>query len=149
MTQNMNEPAWTFQHSVECNASREFAWRYWTDIANWNDPPAKFELDGPFDAGSRLTTTLPDQTWQSILSQVEPQHAATIETQLPDGVLSFRWEFEDVSAKRSRITQRLALSTANTALVAQASLLEQSVPIGMNKLVGAIEQAHELLKPEA
>ena len=96
-------PAWTFEHSVKCSTSCQFAWTYWTDITNWNDPPAKFELDGPFAVGSRLTTTLPDQTLHSVIRYVEPGYAATIEMQLPDGILSFNWTFEDLSETRSRI----------------------------------------------
>jgi hypothetical protein len=62
--------------------------------------------------------------------------------QLPDGVLSFNWTFEDLAESRSRITQRLTLSTESAALVAQASMLEHSVPQGMNKLIAAIEDAN-------
>jgi hypothetical protein len=137
----MNAPAWTFEYSIDCNTSRQFAYRYWTDISNWNDPPARFELDGPFEVDSRLTTTLPGQTYHSIISHVDPDRAATIEMQLTEGVLSFRWEFEDLTESRTRITQRLILSTTNASLVAQASLLEQTTPVGMNKLVAAIERA--------
>jgi hypothetical protein len=137
----MNERVWTFEHSLECAASRKFAWAYWTNIANWNDPPAKFELDGPFEVGSRLTTTLPDQTMHSVIRYVDPGQASTIEMQLPDATLSFQWLFEDVSEMRSRITQRLTLLTTNADLVAQASLLEQTVPEGMSNLVAAIEEA--------
>jgi hypothetical protein len=136
----MNEPVWTFEHSVECAASCKFAWAYWTNVANWNDPPAKFELDGPFAVGSRLTTTLPNQTMHSVIRYVEAGCAATIEMRVPDGLLSFNWKFEDLSEMRSRITQRLALSTESAALVAQASLLEQSVPHGMEKWIAAIER---------
>ena len=137
----MNEPAWTFEHSVQCNASRDFAWTYWTNIANWNDPPAKFELDGPFAVGSQLTTILPDQTLHSVIRYVEPGCAATIEMELPDGTISFNWTFEDLSETRSRITQRLVLSTESAALVEQAKMLEQSVPQGMSKLISSIEEA--------
>jgi hypothetical protein len=48
--------AWEITHSVETNASPAFAWNYWTEVTNWDDPPAKFELDGPFACGSRGTT---------------------------------------------------------------------------------------------
>ena len=58
MMKNVAEPAWQFQHSVDCNAPQHFAWNYWTQVANWNDPPATFHLDGPFDVGSKLTTSL-------------------------------------------------------------------------------------------
>jgi len=50
---------WEITHSVETNARPAFAWRYWTNIAHWDDPPAEFELDGPFATGSRGTTRLP------------------------------------------------------------------------------------------
>jgi hypothetical protein len=136
--------AWTFEYSLECNASRQFAWAYWTNIANWKDGPAIFEVDGPFAVGSKLTSTLPGQTWHSSIRHVEPDRAATIEMQLPDGVLTFHWTFEDLPEARARITQRLALSAANEDLIAQAAVLEQTVPQGMSNLVAAIEQAFKV-----
>jgi hypothetical protein len=57
----MNTIAWEIPHAVETNASPAFAWNYWTDVANWVDPPAKFELEGPFADGSRGTTRLSGQ----------------------------------------------------------------------------------------
>ena len=63
--------------------------------------------------------------------------------QLPDGLLSARWEFEDLTEGRTRITQRLMLSTASTVLVAQATVLEQTTPAGMGKLVAAMERAQQ------
>jgi len=142
LTITMGNPVWEFQHSVECNAPRRFAWGYWTNVANWNDPPATFHLDGSFEAGSRLTTTLPDQTWHSIIRDVNPDREAVIEMQLPNAVLSFHWTFEDLSEKRTRITQRLALRGANAkSFLAQVSVFEQSVPNGMKKVAAAIEGA--------
>ena len=37
------------------------AWGYMADVRNWDDPPAEFELDGPFEAGSRGITRMPGQ----------------------------------------------------------------------------------------
>jgi hypothetical protein len=142
---NTNQHSWNFQHSVECNTSRQFGWTYWTDISNWDDPPARFELDGPFAVGSHLTTMLPDRTYHSIIRHVEPGRAATIEMQLPDGVLCSHWDFEDLTENRTRITQRLVLSATDAALVTQARLLEQTVPAGMNKLVADIQGAQQAL----
>jgi hypothetical protein len=34
------------------DVSRAFAWNLRTDVANWNDVPATFMLDGPFADGS-------------------------------------------------------------------------------------------------
>ena len=142
MKENIPEPAWEFQYSVECNAPRYFAWSYWTNIANWNDPPATFHLDGPFDVGSRLTTYLPDQSLQSVIRDLKAEREATIEMQLPNAIFWFQWKFEDISEQRTRITQRLVLSGANAkSFVAQASGLEQTAPDGMKKLAAAIERA--------
>jgi hypothetical protein len=143
MMPNTSQDSWTFQYSLECNASRQFAWSYWTDISNWNDPPALFELDGPFEVGSRLTTHLPDQTYHSIIRHLEPDRAAIIEMQLPGGVLCSHWDFEDLSENRTRMTQRLVLSATDAALVNQARLLEQTVPAGMSKLIADIERAQQ------
>ena len=76
-----------------------------------------------------------------MIRYVEPGYSATIEMQLPDGVLSFSWTFEDLPETRSRITQRLVLSSASPALVVQARVLEQTVPQGMSKLIASIEEA--------
>lgn len=138
----LEEPAWDFQHSVECKASRESAWKYWTNIANWDDLPAKFELDGPFEAGSRLTTILPGQTLHSVIRDVKSGHEATIEMQLPDAIVSFHWSFEELSEDRVQITQRITLAGRNAkSFVAEASVLERTAPDGMKKLAAAIERS--------
>ena len=149
MPQPIKEPVWQFQHSVQCNAPQKFAWGYWTNIANWNDPPAKFVLDGPFDVGSRLTTTLPGQTWHSVIRDRKADHEATIEMQLADTILSFHWQFEELPENRTRITQRRALSGRNAkSFVAQVSIMEQTAPDGMKKLAAAIERAHDMNRAE-
>lgn len=143
----MSEPAWEFQYSIECNATRQFAWRFWTDIANWNDPPAKFDLDGPFQTGARVTTTLPGETLYSVIRDLQPEREATIEMQLADAILSFHWKFEKLTEDRTQITQRLVLSGANAkSFVAQATAMEASVPDGMKKVAAAIERAQRLVK---
>ena len=149
MVDQNDEAVWQFQHSVDCNAPRPFAWSYWTDIANWNDPPATFHLEGPFADGSRLTTTLPDETLQSVIREVIEDREAIIEMQLPDAVLQFHWKFESLSDDRTRITQRLVLSgPAAKSLVPQANILEETTPGGMNRLVAAIENAAQELSRE-
>lgn len=137
----MEKPAWAFEHSVECKATREFAWKYWSNIANWDDPPAKFELHGPFDTGSRFTTILPGQTFESVIRHVKAGREATIDMQLPDAILSFHWNFEGLRQDRVQITQEITLAGRNArSFVAQASVLERAVPEGMKKLAAAIER---------
>jgi hypothetical protein len=134
--------AWEFQHSVDCGVPRQLGWDYWTNVANWDDPPAAFRLDGPFAAGSQITTSLPGQLLHSVIRDVAG-HEATIEMQLPDAILCFHWKFETITENTSRITQRLILSGPNAAaFVAQASMLEHTTPDGMKKLVASIERSY-------
>ena len=139
------EPVWEFQHSVDCSASRQFVWNYWTDISNWNDPPATFHLDGPFRVGARLTTNLPGQTLQSVVRDIDVEREATIEMQLTDATFLFHWMFEKLAENETRIHQRLVLAGGSAkSLVAQASILERTAPEGMKRLVAAIERAQVL-----
>ena len=57
----MTDIAWEIDHSIVITATREFAWRHMTNVANWNDPPAGFGLDGPFVTGARGVTRMPGQ----------------------------------------------------------------------------------------
>jgi hypothetical protein len=139
-------PVWEFRHSIECRTTPQFAWEYWANIANWNDPPATFHLDGPFAAGSQLTTSLPGQTWHSVIREVKAGREAIIEMQLPGAALSFYWKFEDLPGNRCRITQHLALRGSGAKpFVGQVAAFEQTAPAGMKKLVDAIERASNTL----
>src|SRR3989442_3709295 len=95
---------WEITHSVDANASPAFAWQYWSNIANWDDPPAKFELDGPFTTGSRGATRLPGQEplpW--FIRDVTPPNAAMIEMSLDGAALLFEWRFVGLADGRTRL----------------------------------------------
>jgi hypothetical protein len=53
------EPAWTFEHSIECGVSAEFAWIFWTNVSNWtlDTDVESIEIDGPFAAGAQGFTS--------------------------------------------------------------------------------------------
>ena len=140
----VTEPVWQFEYAIECNATRHFAWDYWTNISNWNDPPAEIQLDGPFAPGSRFITKLPGQEpLHSVIRSVTPQREATIDMQLPGAILSFRWWFEDLSGgERTKLTQLLTLSgKAAQEFVGQIVIFEETVPQGMKRLAAAISDA--------
>jgi hypothetical protein len=112
----MSGVALQLEHSIEAQVSLEFAWNYRTDIANWNDPPARFVLDGPFIAGSRGTTVLPGQEplhWS--IREVRPLKTFVLEMQLDKALLTFEWWFDALSEQRTRMTQRIVLSGDNAA----------------------------------
>ena len=71
----MSRPAWEFQYSTEIDASPEFAWQFWTDVANWKElePEVEFELDGPFAQGAQGHTRMPGQEpRQWLIRSVDP-----------------------------------------------------------------------------
>ena len=140
----MNDAAWQLEHSVEADASLSFVWSYLTDVKNWSDPSSEFALDGPFAAGSQGTTRMPGQepvTWH--IGDVQVGQSYTIETELPGATLSFRWCFDAVSDRRTRLTQRIVLAGSNAA--AYVSEMEQSfganLQAGMEKIAATIATA--------
>jgi Polyketide cyclase / dehydrase and lipid transport len=140
---------WEITHSVETNASPAFAWHYWTNIANWDDPPAKFELEGRFAAGSRGITRLPGQEplhW--LIREVTPPNAVTIEMSLHGATLSFEWRFVGLADGRTRLTQRIVLKgeKADLYLSQVKAAFTANLSDGMNKLATAMANADPIRK---
>lgn len=133
--------AWQYKHAVECAVPREFAWKYWTDVRNWDDPPARFEMEGPFAAGTRVTTILPGQRLLSVIREVEEGRGARIEMELMGAVVAFRWGLEEIGMERTRLVQQVSLTGSGAeALAGEAKMLEMTIPEGMKKLAGAMER---------
>jgi hypothetical protein len=140
----MTTIAWEITHAVETSATPAFAWNYWTDVSNWDDPPAKFELDGPFAPGSRETTRLPGQEplhW--FIREVTPPNAATIEMSLDGATLSFEWRFVGLADGRTRLTQRIVLKgvKADVYLSQVKAAFTANPPNALNKLATAMANA--------
>jgi polyketide cyclase/dehydrase/lipid transport protein len=140
------DEAWAFEHSVECPVTREFAWRFWTDVSNWrlDSDIESVELNGPFAGGSQGTTTTRTSgkiEWRLI--DVHPvEKAAVVEIPLPGAICRFRWTFEDLG-DRTRITQRVSIAGENAFSVinSMASSLESSIPAGMRRLSESMAEA--------
>jgi hypothetical protein len=133
--------AWEIEHSVETDASQTVAWSFWTNVANWSDPPAEFELDGPFAFGSCGTTRMPGQPpmhW--IIREVQARHTATIEGQIDGAIFSCQWRFEAIADGRTRLTQRLELRGENAAaLVTEVdAAFRPNIAAGMQKIAAAM-----------
>ena len=112
----MHDIACELAHSVEAAVSVAFAWSWRADVSNWDDPPATFQLDGAFAAGSWGSTFFPGrEALRWLISDVKPGRAFTLELPLDQAVLSFEWTFEALSDERTRITQRIVLRGDNAA----------------------------------
>jgi hypothetical protein len=137
---------WSFEFSLECAASREFAWQFWTDVRNWPVVDHSVEtasLDGPFRSGAHGTTKPRGANtvhWQ--LEEVQEGHAAVVAIAVPGAALRFEWKFED-AGRGTRITQRASYKGDKTEdyLPGIALQLEKEMPAGMRKLAEAIEHA--------
>ena len=102
------------EQSIEVDVSPAFAWKFRTDIATWDDPPATFLLDGPFAEGSSGKTLMPGQeplVWW--IRDVEIGRSFVIELPLDRAVLRFEWHVGPVSERRAKLTHRVVLSGTN------------------------------------
>ena len=140
----MTNIACQLEHSVDAEVSLAFVWKWRTNIENWDDPPAQFQLDGPFAKGSWGTTRFPGQEpihWQ--IRDVRPGASFIIEMLLDRAVLSFEWLFDAVSPHRTRITQRIVLSGDNAAGYADQVRVGfgSTLPDGMERIAAALVRA--------
>ena len=110
----MSENELVLEHSIETDVSVSFAWKYRTDIATWNDPPATFQLNGPFAEGACGTTLMPGQDplkWW--IRDVQAGTTFAIEMPLDGATLRFEWHLTAVSGRRTKLTQLIILSGSN------------------------------------
>jgi hypothetical protein len=140
----MIDVVYQVEHSVEVPVSPAFAWDWRTDVKNWDDPPAQFQLDGAFADGSWGTTRLPGQEplrWQ--IRDVRFGSSFVIEMQFDRATLSFEWRFEAVSDRRTRLSQRIVLVGDNAAAyVPQVrAAFGSNLPDGMSRIAAAMAAA--------
>ena len=105
---------WELKQSVIANANRQSVWAWHSNVDNWvrfeGDAVESITLDGPFQAGTRITTKMPGQEPRfSTLTEVEPPGHSVIQMELPDAVLRFAWTFEELSDSQTRLTQHITL----------------------------------------
>ena len=142
MTEN-----WKFEHSVDCQVSRDFAWQFWTQVDNWPVVDSSVErvtLNGPFAAGARGTTKPRDLTpvdW--LLTEVEDRSTAVIEILAPGAVFKCQWRFEDSPSGGTRITQEVSFlgAKAGDYVATVGPALEKGIPRGMQKLAEEMVRA--------
>jgi Polyketide cyclase / dehydrase and lipid transport len=119
---------WEAKHSVIADVDRSTAWAWHSSVDNWvrfeGNAVESITLDGPFQAGTHITTKMPGQGPHSAtLIVVEPPCHTLIEMQLADAVLRFDWTFDELTDNRTRVTQHVMLDGPNGA--AYLPLMEQ------------------------
>jgi hypothetical protein len=142
----MSEIALQLEYSVEADVSPAFAWRFRTNVANWNDPPARFALDGPFEVGSCGTTLLPGQEplhWR--IRDVLLGKSFALELQLDRAMLTFEWRFDDLPGHRAKLTQHIVLSGDNAGAYAEQVEVGfgPNLPDGMRRVAAEMAAAEK------
>lgn len=117
-----SEVDWLLDHSEGTSASPAFVWTYWTDVRHWDDPPASFALEGPFQSGSRGTTTLPGQErLQWVLRNVREGDSYQIVSAMPEEArLVCEWSFEPRTEGGTDLRQRIGVAGPGAAAHAEA-----------------------------
>ena len=137
-----------FEHSIECPVSRDFAWRFWTDVANWtNDVSVEsVTLDGQFAAGAKgVTKPRGGGPIEWRLVEVQDRCAALIEIALPGATAKFHWRYEDAAGGGVRITQRVTLEGERAVDYLEGTArLENGIPQGMRKLAEVMIRAAKI-----
>ena len=137
---------WRTEHSVEARVSRDRAWRYWTTVTNWTIDPAIewVKIDGPFACGAIGETKPVDGDpvrWAVV--EIDEGERAVIEVRVPGAVARFVWQFEQLAAERTRLTQTVTIEgPAGNAQAEQIGAeLEQGIGLGMRMLANAMDRA--------
>ena len=135
------DPEWSFEFSVNCDVSVDFAWRYWTTVEHWamDLDVESVHLDGPFAPGTRGVTISKSAgriEWR--IADVLPGRAV-LEFPAPGATATFIWTFVN-SGNGTRITQQASLSGPEAAVYIDSfgRSLEQGIPDGMRKLSEAM-----------
>jgi hypothetical protein len=140
----LREPAWTFEYTIDCGVTPEFAWNFWTQVSNWalDADVDSIEIDGPFVAGAKGVTNSKSSgriEWRIVDLRMG---RASIEFPIPGAVGRFDWTFEE-TVQGTRITQHCTLEgeQADTYAKRFGPALEGGIPDGMRKLCSAMESA--------
>jgi len=138
--------SYSFEHSIECPVSKEFAWSYWAEVSNWafDSDIESIVLHGPFVEGTHGTTiSRSSGRIEWVLSDVRGGESAVIEIAVPGGKARFKWTFEDRNGA-TRITEQLSIGGEHAQALGE--MLQSGIPAGMRKLGENLRKAAKLEK---
>ena len=136
---------WTFEHTVECKADRNFAWQFWTNVSNWSAMDYSVEsavLDGPFRSGAKfITKPRGGEAINGELEDVRDGRGAVVVIHVPSAALRRVWKFEDAGKRATRLAQQATIEGEKAQDYGPAlTELERTIPQGMQRLAETIEQ---------
>jgi hypothetical protein len=105
---------WTYEHSIETDASPEAIWPLYADVPAWPRWDQGLEwvrLNGPFSAGTTGTLKVPGQDPLAFkLGDVRLLKGFSDETYLPGLVIIFDHSLEPTASGKTRITHRVIIT---------------------------------------
>jgi hypothetical protein len=124
--------SYKFEYSINCPVNKDFAWRFWTDVANWAkvDPAVEsVEMEGPFASGTSGVTHIrgaAPAAWKLI--DVKDGESANIEITAPGAAVHFHWvSGEESAAGNALLTQQVSLTVNALPIIwKELSNLEQN-----------------------
>ena len=141
----MIKNAWEFEHSIKCKAAKNFVWKFWTDVSNWERLEGEkvewIKLNGPFAAGTIGTTKMlgqPPLQW-SIL-KLAPFDYAIIKMDFDGAVFRNMMQFEAITDDETKIIQQFTLEGLKASeYIEGMKIFETNAPDGLLKLAKTIE----------
>ena len=105
---------WTFEHSMESDATPDAIWPLYADVPAWPRWDQGLEwvtLNGPFAAGSTGSLKVPGQDpLPFTLLQVRLLEGFSDETYIPGLAIRFDHRLEPTATGRTRITHRVIIT---------------------------------------
>ena len=105
---------WTYEHSIETDATPEAIWPLYADVPAWPRWDQGLEwvtLNGPFAAGSTGSLKVPGQDpLPFTLLDVRPLEGFSDETYIPDLAIRFDHSVVPTSTGKTRITHRVSIT---------------------------------------
>jgi ligand-binding SRPBCC domain-containing protein len=133
-----------FEHSETTTASAEAIWALWSAVnrwPEWDSSLERIELTGPFEAGTTGTMILPGRPPISFtITEVQPGHGFTDETEVPGGVLRFRHSLE-ITDGRTVVTHRVEIDGPAEMAGKLGPMVTEDVPEAVRDLV-RLAEAH-------
>jgi hypothetical protein len=137
---------WTTQYTAETDAAPEAVWAALRDLHNGtrlSERSDRFELHGPFAAGTELSVTPQGQdTFLSVIIELDEPRVYADRTQFEDLTLLFRHTLEALPAGGTRVTHQLEIDGpgADQAGPELGPQISEDFPVAMADLFAAAGQ---------
>jgi len=105
---------WEYEHSIETNATPEAIWRLWSDVENWgawNGEIEKIEINGPFEAGTRILMTPPgDDPIPLVIAEAVENERFVDEARFDSLLLRTTHRIDAAGEDRIRVVYRMEIT---------------------------------------